>query len=126
MARRRECGCAQSDRAELASEMGGRVGAEFAADHLGDDAGRRGRGDGLGGDMAAVAEDGDMIAKGEELLEAMRHIDKREAAGLELADEAKKIGGLGGGKRARGFVHHDDLRAGADGGGDLNELFPTR
>jgi hypothetical protein len=114
---------AQALGAGFAGEMVRRGDEQFAADHLRDDAVRIGFADFLGGDMAAVAQHRDVVAQGEEFLNAVGDVDERDAAGFQLAHELEEIGGFGGGERAGGLVHHDDLGAGADGGGDLHELF---
>ena len=48
----------------------------------------------LGGDVATIAQDGDVIAKGEEFFHPVRDVDKRQAPGFQRADEAKKLGGF--------------------------------
>ena len=74
--------------------MRGRLGAKFAADHLADDASRLGGWNRLGGDVATIAQDGDVIAKGEEFFHPVRDVDERQAPGFQRADEAKKLGGF--------------------------------
>ena len=102
--------------------MGGFADEEFAANHLLDEALRRGGGDGLGGDVAAVAQDGDGVAELENFLEAVGDVDNGEAAGLEGADEAEEFARFAEGEGTGRFVHDDDARAGADGRGDLDKL----
>jgi len=58
-----------------------RVGdEEFAADHLLDDAVGRSGGDGFGGDVAAIAQDGNAIGEAKDFFHAMRNVNDRDAA----------------------------------------------
>ena len=72
--------------AEFALDVarGGRL--DVAADHLMDDAFGRGLRGWLGGDVAAVAENGDALAEAEDFLHPMGDVDDGDAAGFEALD----------------------------------------
>ena len=81
------------------------------------DPGARARRDGL-----AVAQHGDAIGDGKDLLEAVRDVDDADAVRLEQRDDAEQALDLALGQRRRRLVHDDDLRVGADRLGDLDDL----
>src|SRR5690606_12158659 len=87
---------------------GAGVGREAAADHLLDEGGLIDGGDVGGGDVTAVAQDGDAVAGGEDLAHAVRHIDDGQAAGGEVADDLQEALDLGDGQRGGGFIEDDD------------------
>jgi hypothetical protein len=109
--------------AEFAIEMGGARVDDFASDHLLDDAlGIRG-GDGFGGDVFAVAQDGNGVAQAEDFFHAMGDVDDGDAAGFEFFEEREKMFAFADGERTGRLVHDDDFRADTESGGDLGHLF---
>ena len=73
--------------------------------------------------MAAVAQHRHLIAELEDFLHPMRDIDHRDAALLQMRQQLKQMLAFVRGERTGRFVHDDDPRAGADRGGNLNNLF---
>ena len=73
--------------------------------------------------MAAVAQHGDSIAKPEDFLHPMGNVDDGDTTFLEVSQQMKQVFAFVDRERAGRFVHDDDLRVGAGGGGDLDDLF---
>ena len=125
----------------LAGWWGGRVGRERgrggesgafgkhlpegAPDHMADDEGNRGFGSAEGRDTLAVAEHGDPVGDGEDLLEFVRNIDAGSSSSAEAAQMAEEAGGFLAGERGGGFVEDEDAGIFVDGADDLDELFLT-
>ena len=99
-----------------------RLELHVAPDHLVDKAVVIRVGDALSGDVPAIAQHGDGVAKPEDFLQPVRDVDDRDGALLELPEKLEEMLALGDGERAGRLVHHDDARAGADRAGDLHEL----
>src|SRR3989442_13910835 len=102
--------------------MLGGILLHFAADHLMNDAVGIGGRDAFGGNMPAIAQNGDGVAQAEYFFEAMGDVNYGDAALLELGEQRKKVLAFTGGKRTGGLVHDNDLRFGSQSRGDLHEL----
>jgi len=98
---------------------------DLATDHLLDDAVGRGVDGLLCANVFAIAQDCDGVAQAEDFFHAVRDVDDGDAALLELREKMEEMLTLVRGEGAGGFIHHDDLRVGADGGGDLDDLLLT-
>ena len=100
----------------------GKDSRELAASHHPDERGAIDAGALAGFDRLPIAEDGDAIGNREDLLETMRDIDDAAAVRLEQPDDREQALDFAFGQRGRRLVHDDDLRVGADGLGDLDDL----
>src|SRR5688500_9170961 len=67
-------------------------------------------GERTGGDVTAIAQDGDTIADREERVEAMADVDHRRALRLERADEPIEQRDLSLGQGAGGLVENEHFR----------------
>ena len=72
--------------------------------------------------MTAIAQNRDGVAEPENLLQPMRNVNDRNAALLQMAQQAKQVLAFADGQGAGRLVHDDELRMGADRGGDLKDL----
>jgi len=74
------------------------------------------------GHRAAVAEHGDAVGDGEDLLQAMADVDHRDAAGAQGAEKLEETSGVRLGERRGGLVENEDLGVLGQGLGDLDHL----
>ena len=95
---------------------------EVAADHHRDEVAHVGLRHRPGGDVAAVAEDGDAVAEAEDLLHAVRDVDDAEALRTEAADHLEEEVGLALGERGGRLVEDDDARRRRRRAGDGDDL----
>ena len=72
--------------------------------------------------MTPIPENRDSIAKAKNLVHPMGHINHGNALLFQVGEQSKKALALMRGKRTRGFIHHDYLRADADGSSNLRQL----
>ena len=75
-----------------------------------------------GGHEVAVAQHGDAVGEREGLVEVVADEDRRDAVGLELADDLEEVVDLAQAERCRGLIHDDDVGLVEQGLGDLHHL----
>ena len=114
----------RTDRSAAAGGRGARRehGREGTADHHADHLvrGRPGPFDGV--DAPSVAEHGDGVADGEDLVDLVRDVQDRDAPRLQPADEREQALDLVTGERGGGLVHDEDLRVEHQRLADLDDL----
>src|SRR5258708_4511225 len=103
--------------------MRGRFDEQFPADHLAYDPSRIRLGNRLGSNVAPIPKHRDVVAEGEEFLEAVRDIHHGNAPAFKFRDEVKQLPGLTGGKRTGGLIHDNDPSLSTQRGGYLYQLF---
>jgi len=100
----------------------GEDSGNFAADHELDEFGAIDLSHGAGGDVAAVAKDGDAVADFEDFIEAVGDVDDAGAGGAQVGNDAEETLGFALGEGGGGFVEDEDFGVRTDGLGDLDDL----
>ena len=92
------------------------------ADHRRDELVRRGVLRQQVGNLAAVAQHGDAVAKREHFRQAVRYVDDRDAFRLQPRDHGKQLFGFVVGKRRRRLIHDQNARVLRQCLGDFDHL----
>src|SRR5262249_12326044 len=100
----------------------GEEGAQLATDHRADRLGLRELDGRPGQDQRAVAQHGDAIRDGEDLLQAMADEEDRDALGAQLAYDAEEILDFAGRERSSWLIHHQQARFHRERLGNLGQL----
>ena len=111
----------EHDVADLGRGLGEEV-ADLAADHPRDDLVDGGLGDGVGGDVLAVAHHGDGVAEGEDLVEAVGDEDQGAALVAQAAGDREQPVDLDAAERRGRLVHDQQAGVERDRLGDLDDL----
>jgi hypothetical protein len=116
-----ETACLQGDRAR-APDRAGRFRGQLAPDHEADEgrAVQVARGAGL--HDLPVTEDGHAVRDLEDLVQAVRDVDDRQALGAQVAQQRQERTDLRDRQRSRGLVQDQDARLRAQRARDLAEL----
>ena len=100
----------------------GSLELDVAPDHLVDEAVVVGVLDALGGDVAAVAQDGDGVAEFENFLEPVRDVEDGAAAVAQATNDGEEAAHLALGEAAGGLVECDDTGAAGERLRDFHHL----
>ena len=95
---------------------------QFASDHRPDDVIRGDVAAGAGLDIGAVTKHRDPIAEPEHFGQPVRHVEQRDAAGLEPLEDGEEMVRFGVGQRGGRLVEHEDLALEGERAGDLEQL----
>src|SRR5690606_40461262 len=93
---------------------------QFAPDHQARHLVLGGGADVLGGDVMPVAQDGDTVGDGHDLVELVGDVDDGHAFGRQATDEAEQDLGLGAGEDVGRFVHEPHVYLAGDGHVDVD------
>jgi hypothetical protein len=99
-------------------------GGDVATDHMCDEAVGRDIGEAAGMDGSAVAQNGDAIPDGAQLVHAVGDVNDSHAAGFQIANDAEDLLGFSVGKRGGGLIEDQQARSVLYGAADFDQLLP--
>src|SRR5262249_29064302 len=80
---------------------------------------------GLGGHSSSIAQNGDAVAKAEDLFQPMRDINDSYSVGPEARQNSEQTFGLGISERCGGLIEHENFGFVRQRLGDFDKLLPA-